>query len=152
MVVGDVHRQNSHGAVIVWLFTFFVRGSNVKICSCVPARSASTFDAGFMIAASAEIGCLVTDVSLAVRSITNTCGEPPVESHTVTNLSLSIAHDPNLMHDDVTPRFGSCVRAPCHAWEDDATHLQNRRQGHREPSSSRHRTLSRFSPTQAKKQ
>jgi hypothetical protein len=60
-----------------------------------------------MIAASADMGRFVTVGGFPdARSTMNTCGEPLELSQTEMNFSLSIAHVPNLIAFDDTPRLG----------------------------------------------
>ena len=56
---------------------------------------AMILELGFMIAASADIFCLVTELP-ASRSIMQICCTPATFSHTVINLSDSSEQEPNL--------------------------------------------------------
>ena len=63
-----------------------------------------TFETGFMIAASADIFCLVT-VLPADKSTMAIC--PRAVSQTVMNLSDSMVHEPNLIFSGCTDRGGA---------------------------------------------
>ena len=70
----------------------------------IPLR-AIIFELGFMMAASAEIFCLVI-VFPAVISIVAICCTPPTDSHMVMYLSDSMEHDPNLTFSGFTDNGG----------------------------------------------
>jgi hypothetical protein len=66
---------------------------------------AMIFELGFMMAASAEIFCLVM-VLPAVISIVAICATPPTDSQIVMYLSDSIEHVPNFTFSALTDRGG----------------------------------------------
>ena len=93
IVFAFTQRQNTTFSDIACDF-IFVASSMLKICSCVPARSAITFATGFMIAASALIWRRVRPSAVGLAMSTMTTWPPPV---TAMNLSDSMEHDPNLI-------------------------------------------------------
>lgn len=64
-----IHFQNSTSSAIVWAFIFdFI--SILKICNVRIARSAITFEVGFMIALSAEMGRRIGACGVAMSMMT----------------------------------------------------------------------------------
>lgn len=129
IVLTLIHFQNKTSSFMVWAFIFdFI--SMLKIWSVLIALKAMTFDVGFMIALSAEIGLRIGVWALAISMMT-TWAASPTFSRTQMNLSDSIVRLLKLMLVGWIPTAVNCQWEHCGQVNWNSERWMVKRKGHR---------------------